>query len=320
MIVLEVMANLFFPLKINWFMPLFKGDGAIFEKSDNPVLLIQPRKNFSGLQENKTVVFINAYGFRSNYEINKTKSSAFRILVLGDSVTWGAYMNQSDVFTIILEEKLNRKKCCFEVINAGVGGYNTIQELELLKKEGLSFDPDLLIVQFDFTDTRETKKGIINGTVYIGNPDLKVPIIIKLPFGIDKTLSKQSRAYQVINIGLANTLYRKKILEGDIELYDPYFDKTKEAINEIKQIAYSNNMDLLFIITPSTSKPRALEEERIIKELNRLNITYIDFDGKFREEGFDKVFVKNDNVHPNKEGHNLIADGLFEWLTNNHYI
>ena len=58
-----------------------------------------------------------------NYSIDKD-SHTFRIITLGDSYTYGLYINTKDNWTEILERKLNKNRLCkninkFEVINLG---------------------------------------------------------------------------------------------------------------------------------------------------------------------------------------------------------
>ncbi|MBU1849701.1 MAG: hypothetical protein KKH40_03155, partial [Nanoarchaeota archaeon] len=43
---------------------------------------------------------------------------------------------------------LNENKLDYEVINLGVSGYGTDQELILLQKEGLKYNPDVVILGF----------------------------------------------------------------------------------------------------------------------------------------------------------------------------
>ena len=57
----------------------------------------------------------------------KKNKDTFRIITLGDSFTFGMYINTKDNWTELLEDKLNSDMGCknismFEVINLGVGG------------------------------------------------------------------------------------------------------------------------------------------------------------------------------------------------------
>ena len=84
-----------------------------------------------------------------NYSIEK-EPGTFRILTLGDSYTFGHFVNTKNNWTEILENKLNEKPICrniknFEVINLGAPGYDLTYEVARYKKTGQKYNPDLVI-------------------------------------------------------------------------------------------------------------------------------------------------------------------------------
>ncbi len=106
-------------------------------------------------------VRINNLGFRDprDYLLVKTPST-FRILFLGDSVTFGHSSVYEHTYPYLLEQRLRqwRPDVDWQVWNAAVPGYNTSQELAHLKEIGPQFHPDLVIVGFfenDLVDNRE---------------------------------------------------------------------------------------------------------------------------------------------------------------------
>jgi len=96
-------------------------------------------------------VRINALGFRDarDYQLEK-KPNTFRILVLGDSVTFGHGALSDTTYPFLLEQRLKqwRPDVNWEVWNLGVPGYNTTQELKYLERVGPTYQPDLVIVGF----------------------------------------------------------------------------------------------------------------------------------------------------------------------------
>lgn len=80
------------------------------------------------------------------YSYNKTKP---RIAVLGDSFTFGSGVNNDETYPKILEDYLNHS---MDVINFGVPGYNTMQELEVLRAKVLKFSPDMVIIGYGGDD------------------------------------------------------------------------------------------------------------------------------------------------------------------------
>jgi GDSL-like Lipase/Acylhydrolase family len=100
-------------------------------------------------------VQINSLGFRDprEYDLRK-KPTTFRILVLGDSVTFGHGSVFEHTYPHLLETMLKkwRPEIDWQVWNAGVPGYNTTQELAYLLERGAEFQPDLVVVGFYIND------------------------------------------------------------------------------------------------------------------------------------------------------------------------
>jgi len=81
-------------------------------------------------------VSINQMGLREAHTplLNST-SPVRRVVVLGDSFTFGQGVDDATLFTTQLERRLNQRQAAirYEVINAGVPGYGTGQELILTR-------------------------------------------------------------------------------------------------------------------------------------------------------------------------------------------
>lgn len=97
----------------------------------------------------------NSLGFRDTREYTLAKPpGTFRILVLGDSVTFGHGALYETSYPFLLEQRLRewRPDVKWEVWNLGVPGYNTAQELAQLHQVGERYAPDLVIVGFFLND------------------------------------------------------------------------------------------------------------------------------------------------------------------------
>ncbi|MFA5136788.1 MAG: SGNH/GDSL hydrolase family protein [Patescibacteria group bacterium] len=85
---------------------------------------------------------------RFDYPVKKEKDT-FRILTIGDSFTFGLYLDTKDNWTELLEDKLNALQCArikkFEVINLGVFGYDIEYAVERYILRGKKYEPDLII-------------------------------------------------------------------------------------------------------------------------------------------------------------------------------
>ncbi len=96
-------------------------------------------------------VRINSLGFRDTREYTLDKPpGTFRILVLGDSVTFGHGTLSETTYPYLLEQRLRgwRPDVTWEVWNLGVPGYNTATELHQLREWGPRAAPDLVVVGF----------------------------------------------------------------------------------------------------------------------------------------------------------------------------
>ena len=98
-------------------------------------------------------VKINANGLRDE-EIPYTKSTdEKRILVLGDSVTFGWGVSQGETFSDSMEPLLHEQTGeQWQVINSGVNGYNTEQEATFLRIEGMRYSPDYVLLIYVSND------------------------------------------------------------------------------------------------------------------------------------------------------------------------
>ena len=96
-------------------------------------------------------VKINSLGFRDDREYALAKGPrTFRVLVLGDSVTFGHGSVYEHTYPFLVEQRLRawRPDVDWQVWNLAVPGYNTSQELAQLLEVGPAFQPDLVIVGF----------------------------------------------------------------------------------------------------------------------------------------------------------------------------
>lgn len=96
-------------------------------------------------------VTINSLGFRGP-EIERDKPPhVIRILCLGDSGTFGQFVNDEDTLTTNLEQLLRQEHFSVEVINGGVPGTTIVDQMEVLKRS-MILKPDVVILTFSEND------------------------------------------------------------------------------------------------------------------------------------------------------------------------
>jgi lysophospholipase L1-like esterase len=138
-----------------------------FQLSANPRLLYEPVPDLEWRGEARGFFEwpgrSNRRGFRDRDHAPDKPPGAFRIAVLGDSIAAGYQVERTEeAFPARLEELLRRRGHReVEVLNFGVTGYNTAQEVETLRVHALDFDPDLVLLAWCHNDRRTPDPRIL---------------------------------------------------------------------------------------------------------------------------------------------------------------
>lgn len=85
----------------------------------------------------------NQHGFRGPETGDK---QGFRILFLGDSITFADYLPEEETFVSLVEAMALRDGLVWQTINAGVGAIDTRTELAILIEQGLALEPDTVVL------------------------------------------------------------------------------------------------------------------------------------------------------------------------------
>jgi lysophospholipase L1-like esterase len=105
------------------------------------------RPGFQGFVHD-TWTTVNDGGYRGRDHAAGKAPGRIRIVMLGDSITFGHRVRDDQTFSALLASRTGR----FEVLNLGVEGYGTDQELIVLQEEGLRRHPDVVILNFCSND------------------------------------------------------------------------------------------------------------------------------------------------------------------------
>jgi len=232
--------------------------GVILSKTNRNVVYkgIEYRTNSLGLR-NKEIPF-------------KKDSNAVRILALGDSFIWGEGLNENESITTKIESILkNKKSKNIEVINAGIGGYNTKDEYEQLVRLYPSYNPDL-IIQFFFTNdllTTDESNEIDNWTV-------------NTHMFLRKNSKFYSFLYYIIKITLnAENQFPSFILPSEYFNLDdtkPGWVNFKKYTLQIKDFCINNNLNFCFVLIPTLTN---LDSNYPYFEIQQKVTEYVDSKG-----------------------------------------
>jgi lysophospholipase L1-like esterase len=270
-------------LWIGGYEPRYQGRNLMVVPSENPRLIYEYRPNHR-VVAGGVVVETNSDGFRDAEFAQAKREGVFRIIIVGDSVTFG--MGETTPYPQHLRELLSRAYGPrFEVFNMSVVGYNSIQEAELVRSKALRFDPDLLIVGYVLNDNKED--------------------------GGDGGLSRYfkqsgSRAYD----WLRKSAKRLRRHLGK--------DVTTEAFEELAALAAERRLPVVVVIFPrfalekdGSYRKQALHDEvRALSE--RLGFQVFDLLDVLPRDHLAEL--SEDALHPNAKGHEVVARELLAFL------
>lgn len=129
---------------------------------------LQPNIEGRYQREGGSYVRINSDGLRDREHAKAKPADTVRIAVLGDSFTEAMHVPMEQTFWWLLEQRL--KEChafpgkTVEVIDFGVSGYGTAQELMTLRQKVWDYSPDLVVLAFttnnDVYDNSRALSGV----------------------------------------------------------------------------------------------------------------------------------------------------------------
>jgi hypothetical protein len=250
---------------------------------------------------------INSKGLRDR-EFTYTKNTkSRRILFLGDSLTLGWGVPFKSIFTKLLEDDLTRlDKIKTEVINTGVGNYNTNQEFTYYKNEGFKYNADIVMLLYFINDAEPT-------------PIYKKSIFIEKSIFAVFMWSQLNKIWAKFN-------HKKGFIEYYSDLYkqgNPGWENSKAAIKAIRDLTKIKNSQLIVVVCPELrffkeAYPFDKVHNKIIGFLKDSKIDSIDL-LPFFENGVEReelVWVSKEDSHPNILGNKIIAMGIHDHFKN----
>ncbi len=164
---------------------------------------------------------VNAQGLRGPDITYDKPEGVHRVVLLGDSHTFGFGVPEEARFSDLLEGYLPG----VQVVNMGVSGYGIDQELLLLEREGVRYHPDMVMAYVPhYADLRHLRNMVwgmgkpryrlMNGVLMLTN----CPVANNSPLRVraidaDRYLCRHSRAYLLLRDTVAHfTIKREQLL------------------------------------------------------------------------------------------------------------
>jgi hypothetical protein len=123
--------------------------------------IFQPDQDFIYLEKPQLPfhIYINSLGYRGPEIALKKPPGTIRILCLGDSLTFGDFVDDHETFPYRLQELFNKGHARTEIVNAGVGGSTVIDQFYFLQKS-VAIEPDVVILTFFLNDLQELGRPV----------------------------------------------------------------------------------------------------------------------------------------------------------------
>lgn len=293
-----------------------KSSLMIHRRSEDPLLIYELTPG-AEVSKQHIQYRINWAGFRDDeFPDPLTHAKAadeYRIVVLGDSVAWGWGVEMDKVWPQILESSaqdiLPGKQV--RVYNLAVNGYSTPQEVRVLAKYGLQYQPDLVILNYVLNDP-EVEDG---GLSWYFDAVNRIEILYKARFlfALVCNVAKAQLGY------LAEPPNNSATDHFYLTHHSDLFNDVEHGFEDLADTARAHRIAVMVIVTPVF---RFMKDEpypwagihRQIEALSKKH-QFMFLDTQPALSAFDSADVSFDPIHPNDQGHEIIAAAVKAKLT-----
>ncbi len=257
----------------------------------------------------------NALGHRDK-EYNLAQADVKRVVLIGDSFTFGEGLNAESTFDTKLEVQLAKEKSKWFVLNTGVGGWGTLQATLYANDHFEAFRPDIVVLTFCGNDPGDDVSFLNK----ISDSDQgRFPIPGKI------FIRNHSHLYRFIFHGVKQLLYTWEMKKKQHDHPDLVFDSqssalisadewrlTLQRIRDFHRDFLAFNPDGVLLV--QATYPTNLNTREHLQQLtNNKNLFYVDLHDAVQHLGEEKMRLPYDN-HWSAEAHELSAHALFQTI------
>lgn len=271
----------------------------------------------------RTIVRINDKGLRDRPHSYERQDDTERILVLGDSFAWGYGVEESERFSQLLEKSMG-----VEVINAGVSGYSTDQELLWYRSEGIKYETDLVILVVAGNDVGDNEQQLVSTIYYKPKFVLEDGGLVLRGYPVPKTSPRGKFVYSLsqrsaLAYFLVQRYFDALSLYGKLKVNSDYrsspasamsvskepFSLTIALIDEMRDIAEARKAKFMIVTTDKWwNSPSSETYQDFIAALRSEDFLVVDVASM---PGFDsEVMLIPDDGHWSQAGHKFVAEEI----------
>lgn len=270
---------------------------------------------------------INSKGFVGAEFAGVKPLGSYRIFAVGDSCTFAGDWDVS--YSAFLGRMLNADNQRYEVINAGIEGYNSESALGRLRDDILKYGPDLVTIYIGWNDLMKVSPSNMSSSgrvTWLGEA-LNHSYLYK---GLSKVMFFYVRPI-LMQPGLTGD-------ESEYHVFDQFIPATyEENVSAMVALLRERNVRVLLLTRPTVltrnmsaedlrsqhvffpffpeaySVPRLLSlhdayNNSVRRLAERLQVPLVDLDEIFNQRSKRTLFW--DTMHLSAEGHQVVADAL----------
>ena len=294
---------------------LFETSGGYVDSKNPKIGFCFPPNLSYETHFNGSIVYYshNSLGLRDK-EHNITKpDNTFRIIILGDSFTYGYLLNLSDSYPYILSRLLNENpptNLSFEVFNFGIPGYGTEQEVALLEEYGLRYKPDIVVLQ------------VLHNDIVTASDFRKCSLKLS-----KKLVRVEQDLLQRVLLSYAKNLMLWSCSHSlALKHFENHMKIVLRNIDYLAQLGENSNFTVIIfvyhtggIVSPSDKEDEPYKFYTLVKkQAMKNNLIYIDMIPSLSEIPLKDRVINADleEYHPSAKSNRLVAEKLYEVIKN----
>ena len=263
---------------------------------DHPTLGWCLRENWSGsLRCTGGSSRINAQGVRDDRPVGPKEVDERRLLILGDSVTFGFKVSTAEAYPAQLEKLLRDRGVGWRIVNGGVIAYDPSQEVDWLEEFGWPLEPDAIAVGFCANDGDPSDRHGFSEKQRITNR-------------FNRWLTEHSAlAYRLQRVGLSSVTLAEEGKSSTAVTGWPFIEAN---YRRLAARARARGVPVVLLIYPTLTLLCDSEADDYggqLKDLGRqLGWEVVDLTPAFATDP-ENLFLPGDPIHPNARGYQRAA-------------